>query len=71
MSSPIMLTVPVMFWVRLRLRRSANICRLVRIDVPHLLHFVYLDDMLRSEAEFFVKRLGDSWLQGGRDPTVW
>ena len=41
MSSLIMLTVHMMFWVWLKLR-SANICRLVRIDVPHLLHFVYL-----------------------------
>ena len=29
-------------WVQLRSKRSTNICRLVRIDVPHLLHFVYL-----------------------------
>ena len=31
-----------MFYVLLRVRRSTSICRLVRIDVPHLLHFVYL-----------------------------
>ena len=59
---------PCDFWVRLRLRRSTNIYRLVRIDVPHLLHFVYLDGMLRSEAEFFVKRLGDFLAAGWERP---
>ena len=53
MSGPFMLSVPMMFWVRLRLRRSANICRLVRIDVQHLLHLcASVDDMLGSETEF-------------------
>ena len=27
--------------------------------MPHLLHFVSVDGMLGSEAEFFVRRLGD------------
>ena len=38
----IVLTLPMMFWVLLKLRRSGNIRRLARINVPHLLHFVFL-----------------------------
>ena len=60
MPSLIVLTVLVMFWVRPRLRIGINICKLVRIDLPHLLCLhISVDGMLGFKAEFFVKRLGN------------
>ena len=42
MPGHILLAASVMFCILLRVRRSANNCRLVRSDVPHLLHCVFL-----------------------------
>ena len=33
--------------------------------------YASVDGMLGAEAEFFIKRLGDFWLQGGKDLIVW
>ena len=61
----------MMFYVLPRLRRSINIYRVIWINVPHLLLYASVDGMLGAEAEFFIKRLGDFWLQGGKDLIVW
>ena len=47
MPDHIIFTAPVMFWAQPRLK-SINICGLVRIDVPHLPHYVFLQMAYRS-----------------------